>query len=50
MNTFWQFMKRNYKVVLLITALSAILWSFMPNRKEDPGKRPSFAGAFNIFT
>lgn len=38
MNTFWQFMKRNYKVVLLITALSAILWSFMPNKKEDPEK------------
>ena len=38
MNTFWQFMKRNYKVVLLITALSAVLWSFMPNKKEDPEK------------
>lgn len=38
MNTFWQFMKRNYKVVLLITVLSAILWSFMPNKKEDPEK------------
>nr|WP_240470440.1 carboxy terminal-processing peptidase [Flavobacterium suncheonense] len=31
-------MKRNYKVVLLITALSAILWSFMPHKKEDPEK------------
>ena len=38
MNTFWQFMKRNYKIVLLITALSAILWSFVPNKKEDPEK------------
>ena len=38
MKTFWQFMKRNYKVVLLITALSAILWSFMPHKKEDPEK------------
>lgn len=38
MNTFWQFMKRNYKIVLLITALSAILWSFVPNKKEDPDK------------
>jgi carboxyl-terminal processing protease len=38
MNTFWQFMKRNFKVVLLITALSAILWSFVPNKKEDPEK------------
>nr|WP_313808458.1 carboxy terminal-processing peptidase [Flavobacterium sp.] len=31
-------MKRNYKVVLLVTALSAILWSFMPHKKEDPEK------------
>ncbi|MCG2609965.1 carboxy terminal-processing peptidase [Flavobacterium sp. SM15] len=38
MNTFWQFMKRNYKVVLLITVLSAILWSFVPHKKEDPEK------------
>lgn len=33
------FMKRNYKVILLITALSAVLWSFIPNKKtEDPEK------------
>lgn len=33
------FMKRNYKVILLITALSAVLWSFYPSKKkEDPGK------------
>jgi len=32
-----EFMKRNYKVILLITALSAILWSFVPSeKKEDP--------------
>ncbi len=32
-------MKRNYKVILIITALSAVLWSFMPNeKKEDPEK------------
>ena len=32
-------MKRNYKVILLVTALSAILWSFIPNKKkEDPEK------------
>ena len=32
-------MKRNYKVILLITALSAILWSFVPSeKKEDPEK------------
>jgi carboxyl-terminal processing protease len=33
------FMKRNYKVILLITALSAVLWSFVPsNKNEDPEK------------
>ena len=32
-------MKRNYKVILLVTALSAILWSFIPREKtEDPEK------------
>jgi len=32
-------MKRNYKVILLITALSAVLWSFIPkDKKEDPEK------------
>lgn len=34
-----EFMKRNYKVILLVTALSAILWSFIPSKKtEDPEK------------
>lgn len=34
-----EFMKRNYKVILLVTALSAILWSFIPREKtEDPEK------------
>ncbi len=33
------FMKRNYKIILLITALSAVLWSFVPSSKnEDPEK------------
>ena len=33
------FMRRNYKVILLITALSAVLWSFIPTKKtEDPEK------------
>ena len=32
-------MKRKNKVILLITALSAVLWSFIPNqKKEDPEK------------
>lgn len=34
-----EFMKRNYKVILLVTALSAILWSFIPSeKKDDPEK------------
>lgn len=34
-----EFMKRNYKVILLVTALSAILWSFIPReKKDDPEK------------
>lgn len=33
------FMKRNYKIILLITILSAVLWSFVPTKKkEDPEK------------
>lgn len=33
------FMKRNYKIILLITVLSAVLWSFVPTKKkEDPEK------------
>ena len=32
-------MKRNYKIILVVTALSAILWSFIPReKKEDPEK------------
>ena len=32
-------MKKNYKIILLVTALSAILWSFIPSqKKEDPEK------------
>lgn len=34
-----EFMKRNYKIILLVTALSAVLWSFVPSvKKEDPEK------------
>ena len=34
-----EFMKRNYKVILLITVLSAVLWSFIPTeKKSDPEK------------
>lgn len=33
-------MKRNYKIILLVTVISAVLWSFMPSTKkvEDPEK------------
>ncbi|MEZ4854280.1 carboxy terminal-processing peptidase [Flavobacterium sp.] len=34
-----EFMKKNYKIVLLVTVIAAVLWSFMPSvKKEDPGK------------
>ena len=33
-----QFMKRNYKIVLIAVALSIGLWSFIPKTTEDPEK------------
>lgn len=39
MNRIVAYMKRNYKIILLVTALSAVLWSFIPSNKiEDPEK------------
>ena len=39
MNKIIQFMKRNYKILLVITALSVGLWSFIPQeKKSDPEK------------
>ncbi|MEK6450062.1 MULTISPECIES: carboxy terminal-processing peptidase [unclassified Myroides] len=39
MNTFKLFMKRNYKVILLLIGVSALLWSFIPKKeKETPEK------------
>lgn len=39
MNAIIQFMKRNYKVLLIIIALSVGLWSFIPREdKNDPEK------------
>ncbi len=39
MNRIVDYMKRNYKIILLVTALSAVLWSFIPSKKvEDPEK------------
>ena len=37
MNTIFQFMKRNYKVILAVLAFSLLLWGFIP--KED-GNNP----------
>ena len=31
-------MKRNYKLLLVIVAISAVLWSFIPKQKNDPEK------------
>ena len=38
MNTIIQYMKRNYKLLLVIVALSLGLWSFIPKTKTDPEK------------
>ncbi|WP_396155968.1 carboxy terminal-processing peptidase, partial [Flavobacterium macrobrachii] len=39
MNVILQFMKRNYRVLLVIAALSVALWSFIPREKQsDPEK------------
>ncbi|MCZ8089399.1 carboxy terminal-processing peptidase [Flavobacterium sp.] len=39
MNVILQFMKRNYRVLLVIVALSVALWSFIPREKQsDPEK------------
>lgn len=38
MNAIWNFMKRNYKILLVIVALSVAFWSFIPKHKGDPEK------------
>jgi carboxyl-terminal processing protease len=39
MNTIMRFMKRNYKIILVVVTLSVALWSFMPKEKTtDPEK------------
>lgn len=39
MNAIMEFMKRNYKILLVVVALSAALWSFVPREvKNDPEK------------
>ena len=38
MNTFLNFMKRNYKIIRAVLALCIALWSFMPKQKGDPEK------------
>jgi len=38
MNAILSFMKRNYKLLLVIVALSVALWSFIPKEKNDPEK------------
>jgi len=39
MNVIFQFMKRNYKVLLVVALLSVALWSFIPKEKSsDPEK------------
>lgn len=38
MNAIWQFMKRNYKILLVIVALSVAFLSFIPRNTSDPEK------------
>jgi len=38
MNTFLNFMKKNYKIIALVLVASLALWSFIPKQKEDPEK------------
>jgi carboxyl-terminal processing protease len=38
MNAIWNFMKTNYKVILVVVVLSATLWSFIPKKQHDPEK------------
>src|SRR5690606_35365040 len=38
MNAILQFMKRNYKILLVVVALAVAMWGFMPKEKSDPGK------------
>ena len=51
MTAIWQFMKRNYKVLILVVALAAALWSFMPFKKSadpDPEKEAFLMGVLNF--
>lgn len=51
MTAIWQFMKRNYKVLLLVVALAAALWSFIPFKKTndpDPEKEAFLMGVLNL--
>ena len=38
MNAIIQFMKRHYKIIVLVLALCVGLWSFIPKGKNDPEK------------
>lgn len=39
MNAIWIFMKRNYRILIAVVAISATLWSFMPKaQQQDPEK------------
>lgn len=39
MNTIWLFMKKNFKIIVLLLGVSALLWSFIPKEpKENPEK------------
>lgn len=42
MNTIWAFMKRNYKVIIILIAVSAVLWGFMPKKEKETPEKDQF--------
>jgi len=48
MNAIIQFMKRHYKIIVLVLAISVGLWSFIPKDKNDPEKDKLLIGIINL--
>lgn len=51
MNAIWQFMKRNYRILLGVVALAAALWSFgtfKKNNDPDPKREAFIIGVLNF--
>ena len=48
MNAIYEFMKRNYKILLVTVVISAALWSFMPKNQPDPEKDKTLLGLIDF--